>query len=96
MEFAYNRAEHSNTKVSPFQVVYGFNPRAPIDLLPLPTTEQVHSDAKEHADFILKFHASTKENIEKMTEKYRIAGSQGRREVKLEPGDLVWLHLRKR
>ena len=29
-----------------------------------------------------------------MTEKYRIAGSQGRREVKLEPGDLVWLHLR--
>ena len=30
-----------------------------------------------------------------MTEKYRIAGSQGRREVKLESGDLVWLHLRK-
>jgi len=95
VEFAYNRAEHSTTKVSPFQVVYGFNPRAPIDLLPLPTTERVHSDAKERADFILKLHASTKENIEKMTEKYRIAGSQGRKEVKLEPGDLVWLHLRK-
>nr|ABB47073.1 retrotransposon, putative, centromere-specific [Oryza sativa Japonica Group] len=30
-----------------------------------------------------------------MTEKYRIAGSKGRQEVKLEPGDLVWLHLRK-
>ena len=75
MEFAYNRAEHSTTKVSPFQVVYGFNPRAPIDLLPLPTTERVHSDAKERADFILKLHTSTKENIEKMTAKYRIAGS---------------------
>ena len=95
VEFAYNRVEHSTTKVSPFQVVYGFNPRAPIDLLPLPTTERVHSEAKECADFILKLHASTKENIEKMTEKYRIAGSQGRKEVKLEPGDLVWLHLRK-
>ena len=95
VEFAYNRAEHSTTKVSPFQVVYGFNPRAPIDLLPLPTTEQVHSDAKERADFILKLHASTKANIEKMTEKYRIAGSQGRKQVKLEVGDLVWLHLRK-
>ena len=34
--------------------MYGFNPRAPIDLLPLSTTEQVHSDAKECADFILK------------------------------------------
>ena len=48
--------------------MYGFNPRAPIDLLPLPTTEQVHSDAKECTDFILKLHASTKANIEKMTE----------------------------
>ena len=30
-----------------------------------------------------------------MNEKYRIVGSEGRKEVKLEPGDLVWLHLRK-
>jgi hypothetical protein len=30
-----------------------------------------------------------------MNEKYQIAGSKGRKEVKLEPGDLVWLHLRK-
>jgi hypothetical protein len=30
-----------------------------------------------------------------MTEKYKLAGSQGRKAVKLEPGDLVWLHLRK-
>jgi hypothetical protein len=27
--------------------------------------------------------------------KYRIAASKGRKEVKVEPGDLVWLHLRK-
>jgi hypothetical protein len=37
----------------------------------------------------------TKENIEKMNERYMTAGSKGRKEVKLEPGDLVWLHLRK-
>jgi hypothetical protein len=30
-----------------------------------------------------------------MNEKYRITGSKGRTEIKLEPGDLVWLHLRK-
>ena len=30
-----------------------------------------------------------------MTKKYRIAGSEGRKEFKLELGDLVWLHLRK-
>ena len=30
-----------------------------------------------------------------MNEKYRIVGSKGRKEIKLEPSDLVWLHLRK-
>ena len=95
VEFAYNRATHSTTKVSPFQVVYGFNPRAPIDILPLSTSERIHSEAKERAEFILKIHETTKQNIEKMTEKYRVAGSKGKKELKLEPGDLVWLHLRK-
>jgi hypothetical protein len=40
-------------------------------------------------------HETTKLNIKKMNEKYHIADSKGRKEVKLEPGDLVWLHLRK-
>jgi translation initiation factor IF-1 len=34
-------------------------------------------------------HEATKLNIEQMNEKYRIAASKGRKEVKLEPGDLV-------
>jgi translation initiation factor IF-1 len=68
------------------------NPRAPIDLLPLPST---CFDASQRSKFILKIHKTTKLNIEKMNEKYRIAASKSRKEVKLEPGDLVWLHLRK-
>jgi hypothetical protein len=95
IEFAYNRSVHSTTKVSPFQVVYGFNPRAPIDLLPLPTSEKLNFDAKTRAELILKMHELTKQNIEKMNEKYRAYGSQGRKHLTFEPGDLVWLHLRK-
>jgi hypothetical protein len=30
-----------------------------------------------------------------MNQKYQIVGSKGRKEVKLEPGHLVWLQLRK-
>jgi hypothetical protein len=52
-------------------------------------------DASQRSEFILKMHETTKLNIEKMNEKYRIAASKGHKEVKLEPGDLVWLHLRK-
>jgi translation initiation factor IF-1 len=75
--------------------VYSFNPRAPIDLLPLPPLEMTCFDASQRSEFILKMHETTKLNIEKINEKYRIAASKGRKEVKLEPGDLVWLHLRK-
>jgi hypothetical protein len=58
--------------------VYDFNPRAPIDILRLATSERIPSDAKEHADFILKIHETTKHNIKKMTEKYKVAGSKGK------------------
>jgi hypothetical protein len=47
IEFAYNSSVHSTTKVSPFQVVYGFNPLAPIDLLPLPPSETTCFDASQ-------------------------------------------------
>jgi hypothetical protein len=40
-------------------------------------------------------HEATKLNFEKMNEKYHIAANKGRKEVKLEPGDLVCLGLRK-
>jgi hypothetical protein len=89
IEFAYNRSIHSTMKVSPFQVVYGFNPRAPIDLLPLPPSEMTYFNASQRSEFILKMHEITKLNIEKMNEKYLIAASKGRKKVKLEPGDLV-------
>jgi hypothetical protein len=75
--------------------VYDFNPRAPIDLLLLPPSEMTCFDASQRSEFILKMHETTKLNIEKMNEKYHIAASKGRKEVKLELDDLVWLHLRK-
>jgi translation initiation factor IF-1 len=75
--------------------MYGFDLHTPIDLLPLPPSKTTCFDASQRSEIILKMHETTKLNIEKMNEKYRIAGSKGRKEVKLESGDLVWLHLRK-
>jgi hypothetical protein len=75
--------------------VYGFNPRAPIDLLPLPQSVQLNSDATSRAAWILKMHELTKSNIEKMDAKYSSYKNKGRKHLTFEPGDLVWLHLRK-
>jgi len=41
VEFAYNRVVHSTTQMSPFEVVYGFNPLTPLDLLPLPDIDSM-------------------------------------------------------
>src|SRR4051812_49140570 len=79
----------------PFEIVYGFLPRAPIDFLPLPSSEKVNFDAKKRAELILKMHELTKENIERMNARYKFAGDKGRKHVVFELGDLVWLHLRK-
>jgi hypothetical protein len=95
IEFAYNRSLHSTTKMCPFEVVYGLLPRAPIDLMPLPTSKKLNFDAKQRAELMLKLHETTKENIERMNAKYKFAGDKGRRKLIFEPGDLVWLHLRK-
>ena len=38
-EYAYNCARHSTTGKSPLEVVYGFNPLSPLDILPLPLHE---------------------------------------------------------
>ncbi|WVZ52679.1 hypothetical protein U9M48_003716 [Paspalum notatum var. saurae] len=57
--------------------------------------EPLHLDASQRADFIKSLHETTKSNIENMNEKYKLAGSKGRKQVLFEPGDLVWLHSRK-
>nr|XP_027109191.1 uncharacterized protein LOC113729063 [Coffea arabica] len=50
VEFAYNRTVHSATHYSPFEVVYGFNPLTPLNLAPLPSSEQISLDGKKKAD----------------------------------------------
>jgi hypothetical protein len=95
VEFAYNRSMHSTTKMCPFEIVYGLIPRAPIDLMPLPTSEKLKFDAKHRAELMLKLHETSKENIERMNSKYKLAGDKGRKQLIFEPSELVWLHLRK-
>jgi hypothetical protein len=65
IEFAYNRSIHSTTKLSLFMVVYGFNPRAPIDFLPLPPSKIVNLGITQCSEFILKLHETTKLQIKK-------------------------------
>jgi hypothetical protein len=95
VEFAYNRTIHSATKFSPFEIVYGFNPLTPLDLSPLPMSEHVNLDGKKKAEFVKQLHEKARFNIERRTEQYIKQANKGRHKLIFEPGDWVWLHMRK-
>jgi len=75
--------------------VYGFNPLTPLDLSPLPLTEHVNLDGKKKADFVKQIHEKARLNIEQRTDQYATQANKGRHKLVIEPGDWVWLHMRK-
>jgi hypothetical protein len=94
VEFAYNKAVHSTTQLCPFEVVYGFKPITPLDMLPLPVQERVNMEASKWADFVRKIHEKTKEAIEKKGKYNADHVNKKRKEVLFQPGDMVWVHFR--
>jgi len=48
-EFAFNRAPSKATHLSPSQVVYGYNPKTPFDLTPIPTPSKFSCEAEKRA-----------------------------------------------
>ncbi|KAI9153764.1 hypothetical protein LWI28_016184 [Acer negundo] len=94
-EFAYNRSVHSETHFSPFEIVYGFNPLTPLDLISLPVNEHVNLDGKKKAEFVKQIHEKTRQNIERRIEQYANQANKGQKKFVFEPGDWVWLHMRK-
>jgi hypothetical protein len=95
IEFAYNRIVHSTTEFSPFKIVYGFNPLTPMDLIPLPIDERVSLDGNRRAQVVKTLHESVRQQIEKRNCVYATKANKRRKHVVFQPGDWVWVHMRK-
>jgi hypothetical protein len=95
IEFAYNRSVHSTTDFSPFEIVYGFNPLTLLDLLLLPVNKRTSLDGQKKAEMVKKLYESIRKHIEKKNEQYAAKANKGCRQVIFEPGDWVWVHMRK-
>jgi len=85
---AFTALYHSN--ISPFEVVYGFNPLTPLDLLPLPNPQDiVQKERVTKAEFVKKMHERIKNQIQQQTEKYMKHSNKRKREMIFEEGDWV-------
>ncbi|XP_073153471.1 uncharacterized protein [Henckelia pumila] len=67
----------------------------PKNLMSLPMSERVNMDGKKKAEFVKILHEKVRANIEKKNLQYTKQANKGRKKVVFEPGDWVWLHLRK-
>ena len=82
IEFAYNRVVHKTTNISPFEVVYGFNPLTPLDLLLLPNPQTfMHKEGATKAEFVKKMYEKVKAQIQQQAKKYVKYNNKGKREI---------------
>jgi len=82
IEFSYIRVVYKTTNIFPFEVVYGFNPLTPLDLLPLPNAQDfMHKEGVTKVEFLKKMHERIKNKIQQQTEKYMKHSNKGKREI---------------
>ena len=95
MEFAYNTAPHKSTSLSPSKIVYGVNPLTLKGLIPRAIEGKSSVEAKQRVKGIQALHDKVREKIEKCNASYQTQANNRGRKVIFQPGDLVWVHLRK-
>ncbi|KAH9294083.1 hypothetical protein KI387_040713, partial [Taxus chinensis] len=80
---------------SPFQIVYGRNPKGVLDLIVLPGEDETSDDAEAFAEHILQLQDEVRENLKVSNAQYKSAADASRRVSVFEEGYMVMVHLRK-
>lgn len=61
----------------------------------LPLKDQTNHHSKRNSKFVKYLHEPIQKNIEEMTKIYSRKANKGHKELVAEPGDMIWIHLRK-
>jgi hypothetical protein len=94
-EFAYNDSINRSTGKSPFQIVYGTQPRGIYELRDSEWDEIRSVSAEDFAEAMKELHSQVKERLKSLSQEYKRRAYQHRRQLQFEVGDLILAHLRK-
>ncbi|KAB5533745.1 hypothetical protein DKX38_016831 [Salix brachista] len=84
-----------STKFSPFEIVYRFLPRCPLDLANLPSNSKVHHKAEDLITQLQDIHNFTRQNLLESVTKFKHDADRKRRMVDFQVGEFVWVVLTK-
>jgi hypothetical protein len=95
-EFAYNDSVNRSTGKSPFQIVYGMQPRGVSELRDSEQTATRSASAEEFAEAMKELHGQVKQRLLDSSHEYKRRADQRKRQLQFEVGELVLAHLRKK
>ncbi|KAK8933568.1 hypothetical protein KSP39_PZI015465 [Platanthera zijinensis] len=93
-EFAYNSSVNRTTGLSPFHILLGYEPRKPVDLIPLPLESRPSESAESFIQHIHELHESIRKKIATSNDNYKAYADVHRRERSFEVGTQVLVRLR--
>jgi hypothetical protein len=94
-EFSYNDSINRSTGHSPFQIVYGMQPRGVSELKDSEHDETRSASAEDFLEAMKELHSQVKERLQNLSQEYKRKADQHRRELQFEVGDLILAHVRK-
>jgi hypothetical protein len=93
-EFAYNDSLNRSSGKSPFQIMYGMQPRGVSELKDSEQNE-TRSASADFAEAMKELHSQVREHLQNSSQEYKCRADQQRRELQFEVGDMILAHLRK-
>jgi hypothetical protein len=94
-EFAYNDSINRSTRQSPFQIVYGMQPRGVSELRDSEQTATRSASVEDFSEAMRELHSRVKEQLQNSSQEYKHSADQHRQQIQFEVGDLNLAHLRK-
>lgn len=93
-EFAYNSSVNRSTGHSPFEIVTGYTPRKPIDLVTLPPESRTSESAESFAQHLHALHSEIRRKLNLSNDNYKTTADIHRRFQEFHEGDMVMVRIR--
>ena len=93
-QFAYNNSVNTSIGMSPFEIVHGYTPRRPLDLLPMSPHDRISVSAVEFASHMHELHKEINKRIHASNFKYKTQANLHRLHLHFDVGDYVMICIR--